>query len=560
MTVSLLRRRFVAGLAALAAGGKGPRAAPARVPAANPPVAGSKLYLPTVPGGAASAKFAATPAWAREAPGWYVPDTTSAGLGLLDFPTIGQERIALKLKSFRNLPLLLAEAKAVGLDTIYLVDWYEGLPGARRIDFWEAKGDYVPRSDLGGEAAFKEGVAALHAQGGRIIVYIEGFIFNQKTNVGMAHGAQWSIMRPNGPPAEPYPGNWKLCPVAQGFVSYLEGVAQRIAHYGCDGVFVDSYGYQKDWECVSKAHGHPLGNKQVFNNGAARLMQRLRAGMHAVNPQAIVLTEGPLLEGLFEFTDGSLSSGIHTLVKQWVWDAQGMTDTFTAGWSIDDWHQILALGAKLACPVQFLETPPYGSVTGVIDAFMQRDMPNTPRDLHRIGFQAFRSLHLWRNAGLMLGLPMPSLDDFAGWALGTHVADPLSDSVTTPKALVALLHGLRPTAAAIDAALAGQEPPAATAYLKTLLSARRSIARLIDFGSAVRAIHSDFPRVAAWRFTGANGVALTAANVAEAPRPIVFPNAPGTWYDAVSGQAFTAQGNRLTVPVPAHGIRLLYAG
>ena len=30
------------------------------------------------------------------------------------------------------------------------------------------KGDYVPRIDLGGEAAFRDGIAALHAQGGRI--------------------------------------------------------------------------------------------------------------------------------------------------------------------------------------------------------------------------------------------------------------------------------------------------------------------------------------------------------------------------------------------------------
>jgi hypothetical protein len=243
--------------------------------------------LPTASGEAARFKFAATPAWARDAPGWYVPDPTSAGLGLLDFVTHREDRIPIKLKSFRNLPLLLTEAKSVGIETIYSVDWYEGLPGARAIDFWQAKGDYLPRGDLGGEAAFRDGIAA---------------------------------------------------------------------------------------------------------------------------------------------------------------------------------------------------------------------------------------------------------------------------------ALLAVLEELRPTAAAIDAALAGRAAPAATAYLKTLLTARRNLAKFIDHGSSVAPVRSDFPRAAAWRFTGTNGMALTAVSVSDESRPIVFPNAPGTWQDGITGDVFTAQGNRLTVTVPAHGIRLLHAG
>lgn len=81
-----------------------------------------------------------------------------------------EDRIGIKLKRFRDLPILLDEAKSLGLDTIYLVDWYEGPPGAPPIDYWQAKGDYIQRADLGGEAAFKEGLAAAHAQGGRVIV------------------------------------------------------------------------------------------------------------------------------------------------------------------------------------------------------------------------------------------------------------------------------------------------------------------------------------------------------------------------------------------------------
>jgi len=102
---------------------------------ARPAPAGNGLYRPTESGGAAGVKFADSPAWVRDTPGWYVPDTTSAGLGVFDFITHRDDRIAFKLKSFRDLPVLLGEARSLGTGTIYLTDWYEGLPGARRIDY-----------------------------------------------------------------------------------------------------------------------------------------------------------------------------------------------------------------------------------------------------------------------------------------------------------------------------------------------------------------------------------------------------------------------------------------
>jgi hypothetical protein len=43
---------------------------------------------------------------------------------------------------YRLLSEGIRESVFVGIDTIYLVDWYERLPGERPIDFWQAKGDY----------------------------------------------------------------------------------------------------------------------------------------------------------------------------------------------------------------------------------------------------------------------------------------------------------------------------------------------------------------------------------------------------------------------------------
>jgi hypothetical protein len=64
----------------------------------------------------------------------------------------------------------------------------------------------------------------------------------------------------------------------------------------------------------------------------------------------------------------------------------------------------------------------------------------------------------------------------------------------------------------------------------------------LDHGSSVARVNTGSEHAAAWRFTGANGTALTAVNVADEPSRVAFPNAPGIWTDAVSGNEFTTHG------------------
>ena len=83
-------------------------------------------------------------------------------------------------------------------------------------------------------------------------------------------------------------------------------------------------------------------------------------------------------------------------------------------------------------------------------------MPGNARDLHRVAFQALRNLHQWRNAGLISGLRMPGLNEFAGWGLAFRKRDTLYESIKDPGSVVTALQGLRPRATAIDAAFAGR--------------------------------------------------------------------------------------------------------
>jgi hypothetical protein len=566
VTKYLSRREFLAAAVlagnALAAHGRGRPPLRNTQKGQSAPGTGSQepqLWLPPTKGQAPNVKFADSPDWVRNAPGWYIQSTVSAGACMLEFPLI--TFLSSLIKNFRDLPSLLDQAKSLGTSTIYLVEWFEGKPGAPPINYWTNKGDYTPRLDMGGEAALKEGISALHAQGGRVILYVEGFIITKDSNVGMAHGAQWSIVGPKGPLEQPYPGAWKPCPGTDGWLTYVEGVARRIGGYGADGIFFDSQGFQQGFKCRSTDHGHRPGDPEVFNNGCANLVRRARAALREGNSDAIVFTEGPKLMRLFEHTDGSLEWGIDTFVRRWLWDDQGKTDTITSSYSLDEWNQIVAIGAKLGCGSQFLKTPPGTSAQEFLGEFFKSDLPEKQVDLEHIAYHAFWGLHAWRNGGLMLGLTMPGLDDILPryWEQMEHVPDPFKQLYANGETLRGVLEGLRPRAAAIDTALAGRKAPAPAEYVKALLTARQTLAPFVDYGGSVESVPTSFPDAAGWRFTSSKGMALTAVNVSDTPRVVNFENASGAWKDGVSGDVLAAQNSALAVPVPPHRVRLLSA-
>ena len=116
----------------------------------------------------------------------------------MKFPS---DDIRKKLRTFRELPVLLTEARRLGCNCIYLVSWWEP-------NYADNKGDYEIRTDLGGPAAFKEGIARIHKLGGRIILYIEPFIITRTSRVGRTYGAAWSMKDARGRP-QTYYGNSK---------------------------------------------------------------------------------------------------------------------------------------------------------------------------------------------------------------------------------------------------------------------------------------------------------------------------------------------------------------
>ncbi len=342
----------------------------------------------------------------------------------------------------------------------------------------------------------------------------------------------------------------------------LVGSIAGTAQAACN--FLDSCGFQRDWKCVSKAHRHPLASPEVFNQGCVELVRRVRSALRAGNPEAVVLTEGPKLQRLFEYADGSLDWGIHTFVRRWLWDAQGKTDTLTTGWSIDDWHQVLAVRGKLGCGPDDLQPLLQPSASQLLEACLKSIQAGEAKQaVFGPSHRAFFGLQRWRNAGVILGLKMPGLDDLEprpyepGLQIPRGGADPLLKAAGAP---IRTLDALRPRARAIDDAFAGTRPPPAAAYVRSLLTARRSLAQVIDYGSSVEMVRSPSPHAVGWRFTNARGTVMTAVNVGEKTCRVAFPDTAGIWKDGVKGDVFTAQHSTLTVSVPPHSVRLLHAG
>ncbi len=153
---------------------------------------------------------------------------------------------------------------------------------------------------------------------------------------------------------------------------------------------------------------------QAREHRCVNLARRARAALHSANPQAIMLTEQPALVRQFEYKDGSFDDGIHNFVTRWLWDAQGSTDTITTSFSLDEWNQILAIGAKLACLGQFLDPPPGASADEFIEASLKKVRPDRPWLVPGVALASFWGLHQWRNSGLILGLRREGNEDGEG--------------------------------------------------------------------------------------------------------------------------------------------------
>jgi len=310
----------------------------------------------------------------------------------MKFPS---QDIRKKLSSFRDLPVLLDDARSLGCNCVYLVSWWEP-------DYASNKGDYRIRTDLGGDEAFADGIRAIHDQGGRIILYIEPFIITRTSRIGQSHGASWCMKDPQGRP-QTYYGNARYYLMwpgeGSGWTQYICETAERLTRqFGVDGFHLDSYGCQWDLKDHDPAH------TGAFNSGAVDLVRRMRRGIVAINPQAVIILECCERTELLDVCDGGqiesaawLYSPVKVLDEK-PWVAQVRYKAFTSHYSMVEMDRILDMGYNLSLSPWWFEVH---TSQGDFDR-MRRPM-DSPDEWHR----RLRILWNWDNLLYINGVSRP---------------------------------------------------------------------------------------------------------------------------------------------------------
>lgn len=256
------------------------------------------------------------PTWLRDAGAIYA--TNNGGVGGNYLLLKETETLYQRMGSFENLPKMLNKAEAMGTNVLLMVDWYEKatISGEDNVEigkiasvltpYWN-KGDYIPRSDMGGEEAFKAGIQALHDAGGKLIVYVEPFAVLYFSQIGREKGELWAARNPLGELDATYAGEYTYsmsCAVEEWRNYIVEVCVRLVEEYGVDGIYFDSMGNQWNHSYYTNALGK-TSTLQEYNAGFIAMCTETREAIQAINPEAVLLCEAGA--PLTQYTDGGLT-------------------------------------------------------------------------------------------------------------------------------------------------------------------------------------------------------------------------------------------------------------
>lgn len=320
------------------------------------------------------------PRWWQDTRSFYCPLANSgAGSSLMKYKTERTEGF----ESFHDLDKMLMDARRMGSNVLYLVDYWE--------PDYEHKSDYRPKLKWGGDAAFRDGVDKVHRLGGRVIVYLEALIITRDTELGRGVGREWAMMNASGG-YYPYYGRDRFYLMypgeGSGWGEYLAEVAGRLARdFKIDGVHLDSYGVHLDHVLPDHNPKHPDGrNTESFHRGAVRLVKRVREELRRHIPDAVVILEGAERTDLLEVCDGAQFESLDKLRSK-PWHGSHRYPIFTSSFDLQEMQDILKAGHNLALSPWWLKAQPRGRDAKRLSA---------PTDKNN-RFDQLESLHRYHN-------------------------------------------------------------------------------------------------------------------------------------------------------------------
>lgn len=304
------------------------------------------------------------PTWFRECGGVYCADRTSTG-GSIYLSYTDDKDLASVIDSFEELPKILNKAEKCGTNVIYLVDYYQRAdisdvpnreltpPDKNNIYHYSAwnKGDYVPRSDLGGEEALINGIKAVQKQGGKVILYVEPYIIFHYSELGKEIGKEWAARNNNsGELLEDFRWCYTMCSSYKPWQDHIVEICRRLVEdYGADGIMLDSWGWRWNQSYFNTAEGITYTSEDI-SRGVLELNDRVREMVRSINPDAVVISEsgsGPFIyhnDGGFTADFCWAQSGDGILLSSPTKYGLPHANMFSGGLTMNEMNQVYAAG------------------------------------------------------------------------------------------------------------------------------------------------------------------------------------------------------------------------
>ena len=168
------------------------------------------------------------------------------------------------------------------------------LAGWNQLGFDRGYPDYYPPRD--GVQALKQAISATHAQGIKVMLYLNGRlvdkttpVYNQSLPYLTVNGTGFpdSISYDNGTLTGGIP-----VPTSQWWTNeVLNFTDTAVGEYGADGVFLDQNTVASPQLDMSTTHGHLPGGGSWWWQAEAQLLDTVRASIRQINPQAMLSSE-----------------------------------------------------------------------------------------------------------------------------------------------------------------------------------------------------------------------------------------------------------------------------
>lgn len=199
-----------------------------------------------------------------------------------------------------------ARAEFGGIEYLHLFDWGNCGPHGR---IYGRTGDLDPGDYLpGGWDGLRSGVEAAQADGVRVGFYIEGYLLEERGELGRAHGKEWQLVGPDGKGLY-WPSSTEMfvCPHPEAWREVQETTYERmVRRMSADGMYMDQFGFAgADKRCYSPDHGHPVPS---FPAAVERgMLERARAAISRARDGVVLYTEEIPTDINSQFQDGSFT-------------------------------------------------------------------------------------------------------------------------------------------------------------------------------------------------------------------------------------------------------------